>query len=91
MLAFIYFTTITKQVKQLILTMLVGTDVCFPVVFVWEETGVPGGKPHVWLGDHMSIWRVAAVWGEYVTTTPARRVLLQFKDLISENMKILSK
>jgi len=21
--------------------MLVGTDVCVPVVFVWEETGVP--------------------------------------------------
>jgi len=23
--------------------MLVGTDVCVPVVFVWEETEVPGG------------------------------------------------
>ena len=31
--------------------MLVGTDVCVPVVFVWEETGVPGGNPPVWLGD----------------------------------------
>jgi len=46
-LNFIYFTTITKQVIQLILSMLVGTDVCVPVVFVWEETGVPGGNPPV--------------------------------------------
>ena len=46
-LNFIYFTTITKQVIQLILIMLVGTDVCFRMVFVWEETGVPGGNPPV--------------------------------------------
>ena len=32
--------------------MLVGTDVCVPVVFVWEETEVPGGNPPVWLSDH---------------------------------------
>ena len=51
----IYFTTITTQVIQLILIMLVGTDVWVPVVFVWEETGVPGGNPPVWLGDHMTI------------------------------------
>ena len=44
---FIYFTTITKQVIQLVLIMLVGTDVCVPVVFVLEETGVPGGSPPV--------------------------------------------
>ena len=54
----IYFTTITKQVIQLILIMLVGTDVCVRMVFVWEETGVPRGNPPVWLGDqrpsHMS-------------------------------------
>jgi len=25
--------------------MFVVTDVCVPVVFVWEETGVPGGNP----------------------------------------------
>jgi len=43
----IYFTTITKQVIQLILIMLVGIDVCVPVVFVWEEIGVPGGNPPV--------------------------------------------
>ena len=43
----IYFTTITKQVIQLILIMLVGTDVCVRMVFVWEETGVPGGNPPV--------------------------------------------
>ena len=36
--------------------MLVGTDVCVQMVFVWEETGVPGGTPpSVWLGDHMTI------------------------------------
>ena len=40
----IYFTTITKQVIQLILSMLVGTDVCVRMVFVWEESGVPGGN-----------------------------------------------
>ena len=44
-LNFIYFTTITKQVKQFILIMLVGTDVCVRIVFVWEVTGVPGGNP----------------------------------------------
>jgi len=32
--------------------MLVGTDVCVRMVFVWEETGVPWGNPPVWLGDH---------------------------------------
>jgi len=41
---FIYFTTITKQVIQLILIMLVGTDVSVRMVFVWEETRVPGGN-----------------------------------------------
>jgi len=46
-LNFIYLTMITKQVIQLILIMLVGTDVCVLMVFVWEETGVPGGNPPV--------------------------------------------
>jgi len=27
--------------------MLVGTDDCVRMVFVWEETGVPGGNPPV--------------------------------------------
>jgi len=45
----------TKQVIQLILIMLVGTDICVPVVFVWEETGVPGGNPPVRLGDHVIV------------------------------------
>ena len=35
--------------------MLVGTDVCVRMVFVWEENIVPGGNPPVWLGDHMTI------------------------------------
>ena len=38
---------ITKQVIQLILIMLVGTDVCVRMVFMLEETGVPGGNPLV--------------------------------------------
>jgi len=46
-LNFIYFATITKQVIQLILILLDGTDVCVPVVFALEETGVPGGNPPV--------------------------------------------
>jgi len=46
-LNFIYFTMITKQVIQLMLIMLVGTDVCVRMVFVWEETGVPRGNPPV--------------------------------------------
>ena len=33
-LNFIYFTTVMKEVIQLKLIMLVGTDVCVPVVFV---------------------------------------------------------
>ena len=40
-LNFIYCTTIKKQAKQLILIMLVGTDVCVRVVFVLEETKYP--------------------------------------------------
>ena len=67
-----------KQVRQLILIMLVGTVACVPVVFVWEETGLPRGNPPVWLSDHMTIshadagyWtRVAAVRDERVTTGP---------------------
>ena len=31
--------------------MLVGTDVYVWMVFVWEETEVPGRNPHVRLGD----------------------------------------
>ena len=38
LLFYYLFTTITKQVIQLILIMLVGTDVCVQMVFVWEET-----------------------------------------------------
>ena len=58
--------------------MLVGTDVNVWMVFVWEETGVPGGNPLVRLGDHMTIshadseyrTRVAAVRGECINTAP---------------------
>ena len=44
LLNFIYFTTITRQVIQLILIMLVGNDVWVRMVFKWEETGVPEGN-----------------------------------------------
>jgi len=37
--------------------MLVGNDVCVRMVFVWKETGVSGGNPPVWLGDHIIYWR----------------------------------
>ena len=66
---------ITKQVIQaLILIMLVDTDVCVWMVFVWEENGVTGGNPPVRLGDDMTIshadagyrTRVAAVRSECV-------------------------
>ena len=56
-------------------------DVCVRMNFVSEETGVPGGNPPVWLGDHMTIshadagyqTRVTAVRGECVNTAPARQ------------------
>ena len=63
--------------------MLVGTDVCVPVVYLWKETGELGGNPPVWLGDPMIISyadagyvlnRVAAVRGEHVTNAPARQL-----------------
>ena len=61
--------------------MLVGTDVCVSGVFLWEETGVPGGNQPVWLGDHMTIshadagdlTRVATVRGERVNNAPVRQ------------------
>jgi len=40
--------------------MLVGTDVCVRMVFVWEETGVPAGNPTVkyvkWTSDRIWWW-----------------------------------
>ena len=35
--------------------MLIGTDGCVRLVFVWEVTGVPGGNPPVGLDDRMTI------------------------------------
>ena len=63
--------------------MLLGTDVCVRMVFVWEETRVPRGNPPVWLGDRMTISHadaryqtlVAAVRGECVNTAPARQLV----------------
>ena len=46
--------------------MLFGTDVCVRKVFVWEETGVPGGNPPVWLGDHMTISQADAGYRTYL-------------------------
>ena len=42
--------------------MLVDTDVCVRMVFVWEETGVPEGNPPVWLGDHMPTPGIEPGW-----------------------------
>ena len=58
--------------------MLVGTDVCVQMVFVWVETGVPG-ETH--LSDLATIshadagyrTRVTAVRGGCVNTVPARQ------------------
>ena len=44
---YIQFTTITKQVVQLVLIMLVGTNDCVRLISVWEESGVPGENPPV--------------------------------------------
>ena len=54
--------------------MLVGTDDCVPVVFMWEETRVPGGNPPVWLGDHMTISGIepGSQWWE-VSALPLRQ------------------
>jgi len=38
---------ITKQITKRISIILVGTDVCICVLFVWEETEVPGKKIHI--------------------------------------------
>ena len=86
-----------RNVKQLISIMLVGTDVCIPVVFVWEETGVPGGNPPVWVGDHMTIshadagyrTRVVAVRGECVNTAPARQPCHPIDNVYSKNVILL--
>ena len=68
--------------------MLVGTDICVRMVFLGEETGVPGEKPPVWLDDQKTIshadagyrtW-VAAVRGECVNTAPARQSALIYID-----------
>ena len=67
--------------------MLVGTDDWVRMVLMWEETGVTGGNPPVWLGDHMTIshadaeyrTRVAAVRGECVNTAPARQTRMGLK------------
>jgi len=52
-LNFIYFTTITKQVIQLTLIMLVGTDVCVQMVFVW---GKPEYPEETHLSDLVTRW-----------------------------------
>ena len=50
------FYNITKQVIKLILIMLVGTNVCVRMDFVWEETGAHRRKPTCltwWPHDHL--------------------------------------
>ena len=50
--------------------MLVDTDVFVPMVFVWEETGVPGGNPPVWLDDHMTISHADTMYWTWVAAVP---------------------
>jgi len=45
------------------------TYVCVRVVFVWVETGVPGGNPPVWLGAHMTISHADAGYFSLLTYT----------------------
>ena len=81
---YLFYNDYEKQVIQLKLIILVGTDVCVGMVFVLEETVVPGGNPPVWLGDQMTIshadvgyrTQVAAVRGECVNTAPARQLII---------------
>ena len=47
------YTTITKQVIQLLSIMLAGTDVYVSVVSVWGKPGLPGGNPLTRLGAHI--------------------------------------
>ena len=51
--------------------MLVGTNVCVRMVFVWEWNGVPGGNPPVWLGDHMTIIHADAGYRSRVAAVSA--------------------
>ena len=60
-LNFIYFTTINKQVLQLILISLVGTDVNTRGSLVWEEAGVPGENPRVQAGDRYTLSHTTTV------------------------------
>ena len=88
-LNFIYFTTITKQVLQLILIMLIGTDVCIRMVFVWEETQLSDlvTTSHA---DTEYQTRVAEVRGECVNTAPARKPIVHMLYLTSKLSKLKS-
>lgn len=45
--------TINKQVLQLIsMPLVVGSEMGLRVASAWEETRVPIGNPHVWVGEH---------------------------------------
>ena len=78
---FIYFTTITKQVIQLILIMFVGTDVWVCVVFVWEETRILRGSPPARLGDQMTISHATSGIKQYANNSDIFIKLLQWREL----------
>ena len=46
---------IMKQAIQVVLIILISTDVCHSVHLVCKETRVLKGNLSVWLGDHMII------------------------------------
>ena len=89
-LNFIYFTRITKQVIQLILIMLVGTDVCGALDGLHvggnrsarkKPTCLTWGHVTISHADHGYRTQVIAVRGEYINTAPDRQqIYVYMKD-----------
>ena len=53
---------------------------------MWEETGVPGGNPPVWLGDHCTGWfqGLICVWFGKAELLPLSIKLKQFTVLYAK-------
>ncbi len=54
------FTTITNKRGAIILMLSFTWMVTYGWSLMWEETGVPGGNPLVWSGNHHTISHTAA-------------------------------
>lgn len=50
-----YFTTINKEILQLILMLFISSDISVKRQLMWEETRVPGENPRVRVGDHITL------------------------------------